>query len=174
MILEKKTNLLPVNTNISYNVEEKSFSLYKQILQDYISFLENNTHSLNDININSKVDIEIIFSKIMVITDSDFNKDLLTVLFYPLLDNNTSIEGLNTFNFSNDNLLREKYLNLLKDSNFLEHIHYYINQNVNLSEEKYVLKNFKTKASLKNLDRLQKLVFISYFLEFLLDIYIYI
>jgi hypothetical protein len=110
----------------------------------------------------------------MVITDSDFNKDLLTVLFYPLLDNNTSIEGLNTFNFSNDNLLREKYLNLLKDSNFLEHIHYYINQNVNLSEEKYVLKNFKTKASLKNLDRLQKLVFISYFLEFLLDIYIYI
>jgi hypothetical protein len=93
MILEKKTNLLPVNTNISYNVEEKSFSLYKQILQDYISFLENNTHSLNDININSKVDIEIIFSKIMVITDSDFNKDLLTVLFYPLLDNNTSYRG---------------------------------------------------------------------------------
>jgi len=110
----------------------------------------------------------------MVITDSDFNKDLLTVLFYPLLDNNTSIDGLNTFNFSNDNLLREKYLNLLKDSNFLEHIHYYINQNVNLSEDKYVLKNLKTKASLKNLDRLQKLVFISYFLEFLLDIYIYI
>jgi hypothetical protein len=93
MIIEKNTNLLPVSTNISNNVEEKSFSLYKQILQDYISFLENNTHSLNDININSKVDIEIIFSKIMVITDSDFNKDLLTVLFYPLLDNNTSYRG---------------------------------------------------------------------------------
>ena len=74
-------------------------------------------------------------------------------------------------------MLREKYLNLLKHNDFLEHIHYYINyinQNVNLSEDKYVLKNFKTKASLKNLDRLQKLVFISYFLEFLLDIYIYI
>jgi|APFre7841882793_1041355.scaffolds.fasta_scaffold05062_4 hypothetical protein len=174
-MLEKKTNLLPVNTNISYNVEEKSFYLYKQILQDYISFLENNTHTLNDINFNSKVDIEIIFSKIMVITDSDFNKDLLTVLFYPLLDNNTSIDGFYSFNFSNDDLLREKYLNLLKHNDFLEHIHYYINyinQNVNLSEEKYVLKNFKTKASLKNLNRLQKLVFISYFLESLLDIYI--
>jgi hypothetical protein len=174
-MLEKKTNLLPVNTNISYNVEEKSFYLYKQILQDYISFLENNTYTLNDIKFNSKVDIEIIFSKIMVITDSDFNKDLLTVLFYPLLDNNTSIDGFYSFNFSNDDLLREKYLNLLKHNDFLEHIHYYINyinQNVNLSEEKYVLKNFKTKASLKNLNRLQKLVFISYFLESLLDIYI--
>jgi hypothetical protein len=45
MILEKKTNLLPVNTNISYNVEEKSFSLYKQILQDYISLLNYSDYS---------------------------------------------------------------------------------------------------------------------------------
>jgi len=62
----------------------------------------------------------------MVITDSDFNKDLLTVLFYPLLDNNTSIDGFYSFNFSNDDLLREKYLNLLKHNDFLEHIHYFI------------------------------------------------
>jgi len=108
----------------------------------------------------------------MVITYSDFYKELLTILFYPLFDNNKSIEGLNTFDFTSDNLLREKYVNLLKQSDFLAHIHYYIdyiNQNINLSEDKYLLKNFKTKSSLKKLNRLQKLVFLSYLLESLLD-----
>jgi hypothetical protein len=45
MIIEKNTNLLPVSTNISNNVEEKSFSLYKQILQDYISLLNYSDYS---------------------------------------------------------------------------------------------------------------------------------
>ena len=77
-----------------------------------------------------------------------------------------------SFNFASDNLLREKYLNLFKQGEFLAHVHYYIdyiNKNINLSEDKYLLKNFRTKYSLSKLDRLQKLVFLSYLLELLLN-----
>jgi len=163
---------LQKNTFPLVQVEEKGLSLYKEILQSFISIFNSNTQSLDNVNFNTKIEIEILFSKIMLMADSDFYKELLTILFYPLLDNNNkSIEGI-SFDFVSDNLLREKYLNLFKQGEFLAHVHYYIdyiNKNINILEDKSLLKNFRTKSSLNKLDRLQKLVFLSYLLELLLN-----
>lgn len=107
----------------------------------------------------------------MILANSDFYKELLTILFYPLLDNNKFITGNLMFDFVSDDLLRENYITLLKQGEILANIHYFIDyfkQNLNLSEDKYVLKNFKTKSSLKNINKLQKMV-LSYLLELLLE-----